>query len=179
MKNHVLLWIILSILIISFTACQASQPGSEEPPSPGDIQGDGNNPDDPFSPSEDAYPLTDEVPPQLEVVPESAYPITTEDLQVLYKTWVRSAYYENGSAKGAEELTLTFNPDNTYTRTLSNVTISGEWSASLWAVESMLIFKPTAQDLFTYQIQTLEETNLVLISYQEGMQIEEHFVPLQ
>jgi hypothetical protein len=171
MKNNLLLWIILSILIIGMTACQASQPGSEEQSSP-DLQADLEN-------TEEAYPVTGEGLLQIETVPESAYPITTEDLQMLYKTWVRSAYYENGSAKEAEELSLTFNPNNTYTMTLSNVTISGEWSASLWAFESTLIIKPATEDLLTYQIQTLEETNLVLTSDQEGVQIEEHFLPLQ
>jgi hypothetical protein len=167
MKIKIYPWIILIGLAIILASCQAVK----ETESPG-------LPDEeailPTLPEQDqAYPIETVEPffPEEEL----AYPITEEDLGMLLTTWDLSTYFVDGSEQPAPLKTIQFNADNTFTIDTEQNTITGTWSAQLYAIESNLTLRTPDETFIYYQIITLDETQLILSTILDGKLIEEHY----
>ena len=109
---------------------------------------------------------------------ELAYPITEDDLQLLFKSWSLSSYLEDDVSKEPENKTITFNGDGTYEITIDGTTSTGNLMSRLYADESTLLLEAGTQDDFmTFEIVALDEDRLELRSMQDNVIIDEIFVP--
>jgi hypothetical protein len=156
------LWIIMALLSLIFVACQSPV---EETPLPEAAALD------------IAYPAEDEIIPQDPIEMDAAYPITEEDLQLLHRTWDLSVYSEDGIVQTPLVKTLRFGADGSYEMITESGTSRGNWTASLFAIESTLILDDDSGETLTFTIVDLEEALLNLRSWRENVQIEEQFSP--
>lgn len=128
--------------------------------------------------AETAYPAGEYKTVQETMAVDAAYPIKEEDLDLLYKTWESSAYLEDGSEQNPKILTLRFSADGAYEMTTDSGTITGEWTPRLSSLDSNLILKNKAGNTQNYEIIKLEESLLILQYWQENVQIEQQFQPV-
>ena len=174
MKTRFSHWIILIILLLALTACSTDQPTevvTETPP-------EENIEQPPSEPGEEAsYPVQEFVIPP--VVDPSAYPITDEDLQMLIGSWSLTYYAENGKSMGSGYRLLRFNEDGTYEVSTESGSRTGEWTAKLYAVESMLILDPGTSNALTFRIDELTQAVLNLSITMNGVEIEEGYLPAE
>lgn len=177
MKFRFSSFIILVMFVLAMTACQANQNGPEETQVPdGDEVNQAEN--------ESAYPAGEsgeESYPVQEFIPvftgNDAYPITEEDLQLLLRTWSRSAYSEDGILQDPGVKTLRFNADGSYEITTEEGTKTGDWTAGLTSIESTLILDPGTDEMLTFEIVNLQEALLNLRSTRDDITIEEEYLP--
>lgn len=177
MKIRFSSFIILVVLALAMTACQASQNGPEESQIPNDDEGvqTENGSAYPAGESgEESYPIQEFIPV---FSGDDAYPITEEDLQLLLRTWSRSAYSENDILQDPGVKTLHFNADGTYEIVTEEGTSTGNWTAGLTSIESTLIFDPGTDEMLTFEIVNLQEALLNLRSVRDGIIIEEEYLP--
>jgi hypothetical protein len=172
MKNRLLPWITLLVLSISLGACRAAETQTAVP-EPIIDQAEQQN-ETAETAIDQAYPLeTAETP----IKQEMAYPISEDDIQLLFKAWALTEFYIDGASQENKEIIMEFNSDNTFQIITPESTVSGNWIARLFAAESNLILNQTDGSMVTYQIVELEPDSLILSSIQDGKPIEEHFTP--
>jgi hypothetical protein len=171
MKKDIHFLIALLIFSLCISACQA--PPAEQPVEDGSER----SPNSEMTDIETAYPTEEDEIRQEPLDLDAAYPIKEEDLERLYKTWEITAYFEDGIVQDPAITALRFQADGTYETTTENGVSTGDWIHSLSSIEANLILTNEAGEALTYQIIDLEETLLILLSWQEGIQIEYQFQP--
>jgi len=162
MKKHLQLWIVLVFFSLVLAACQSAP---EDAPAQETAEID------------TSYPAVEDVPVQNSPDLDAAYPITEEDLDLLFRTWDLSVYLEDGVAQDTKDKTLQFYSDGSYEMITESGTTTGDWSTRLFAVGSTLILNSDSGETLTFDIVELEESKLILQSWQENVQIEEQYQP--
>jgi hypothetical protein len=120
-----------------------------------------------------SYPLMNTPAPTIQV----AYPITEEDLHLIFRTWEISSLFENGVPKEPGNKRLKFNQDGTYEIVFGENVKTGYWETWLYAAESTLIFDPGSPDALYYDIMELHEDELFLHKIIDGIHIDEFYLP--
>lgn len=169
--------LLILLLVVVLTACQAEQPAEEVCPidiSSGEITED-CLPDPAEENSKQAgYPVEEMI---IVMGDESAYPITEADLSLLFKTWRLTAYAEGGVEANPPLRYLTFSDDGSYVKVTETGTVTGDWTTVLLAAESSLILDPGTDQEVQYQMIDLGETELNLRTWQADVQIDEGYEP--
>ena len=187
MKNNFFSTLLLVLLIIGMTACQSNQPEDESPqPQPSNTEMQTGNESEPVSEAtqvqptevESGYPIGESSPTMVQLQPagESAYPISQEDLQLLFHTWSLTNVLIDKVSQDAAYKTIKFNADGTYEMTTDEGTQIGQWRARLTAVESNLILESEA-GMITYEMIDLTQSVLNLRMTQVDQQIDEQYLP--
>jgi hypothetical protein len=183
-KTRIFCTLLISLLLLSIAACQASEPIPNEVCPIDEITGefdedcapiitDGEAGAEAYPVGEAAYPVEDLYIP----VSEDAYPITQADLTFLLKSWRLASYAENGIESEPPLKTLTFNPDGSYALATETELIQGTWTTILLATESTLILSPNPGDVGYYQIIDLVDDALNLRTLLGDVQIDEGYLP--
>jgi hypothetical protein len=184
MKTRIFTTILISLLLLSIAACQASESIPDEVCPIDESTGkfdedcapiitDGEAGSDAYPAGESAYPAIDLYIP----ISEDAYPVTESDLSLLLKIWRLASYVENGIKSDSPLKVLTFNADGSYTIATDTELETGSWSTILLATESTLIISPDSGEVRYYQIIELDEDALNLRSVLENVQIDEGYLP--
>ena len=187
MKKNFFSFLFLVLLIIGMSACQSDQTEEESPqPQPSNTEMQTGNESEPISEAtqaqptdiETGYPIGESLPTKVQLQPagESAYPVTQEDLQMLYHTWSLTNYFVDEVSQETGQKTIIFNADGTYEMTTDEGTQTGQWRTRLMAVESKLILESEA-GVTTYEILDLTSSALNLRMTQEEQQIDEQYLP--
>ncbi len=184
MKIKFSVWIIFCLLVLNLAACRADQATPEETP-PTTISSTRSSPVEEQPEGESAYPQPepDEIEesypiPEAPLPPlDAAYPITEEDLRLLFQTWTLESYSEDGVSQEPEDKTLTFKADGTYEVTTEAGTATGEWRTLLSAAQSTLILDSDTGEILTYEIVDLTEGRLHLSTVRDEVIIEEGYLP--
>jgi len=166
MKKNSLILITVLLFSIILGGCQAT-PADQAPEDSTELSQ--------ASKIETAYPAEEETTAQESTVIDAAYPITEADLEHLLQIWETTLYTEDGIVQDPAVKSLQFNADGTYELTSPNETISGEWTARLSTLESLIILTDSSGDSQTYEIIELEENQLILQSWRETILIEQQF----
>jgi hypothetical protein len=172
MKNRMFILMMLIVLLISFSACKATETETavtEAVVNETEQQDSSQN-----ASADQAYPV-EEILVEPAAQAESAYPINQDDLGQLAKAWLLTASYIDGLVQETAEKTLELKSDYTYQIITTDDTSVGTWTARQLATGSNLVFNSSEGTMFSYQITVLEADTLVLTSTQDGKSIEEHF----
>lgn len=158
-------WFVLLLAVLAISGCPAcqtdvveTQPLDEN--SPGNITGT-------------SYPLMNTPAPTIQV----AYPITEDDLQLIYRTWEITTYFENGVPLEPGNKRIKFNQDGTYETVIGENVRTGYYETWLYATESTLIFDPGSPDAQYYDIMEVHEDDLFLHTIIDGIHIDEYYLP--
>ena len=173
-------WIILSLFIITLSACRGDQTTPEIPPTaaiPVEDQPESETayPAPESDLLEDSYPIVEEAVPPV----EDAYPITDEDILLLIGTWTLENYSEAGVSQEPQAKTLTFNAEGTYEINTEGTTTTGTWHTRLGVYESTLILESDAGEMQTFEIIDLTGTRLHIRSARDGVRIDEEYLPVE
>lgn len=173
-------WIIFFLLIFALTACQANQEevGEEEtiylPQSSSGSNDQGYPIQDEVNPQDDdSYPIQNEPIPQ----PEEAYPVSSTDLQLLNRGWFLVGYQKGGDTMDPASKTMVFFGD-TFEITTEEGTVMGQWSARIDSPNPILVMDTENEGTLFYEIITLNETNLILRTAQDQIQVLEEYMPV-
>ena len=187
MKKKFFSFFLLVLLIIGMSACQSDQTEEESPqPQPSNTEMQTGNESEPISEAtqaqptdiETGYPIGESSPTKVPLQPagESAYPISQEDLQLLFHTWSLTNVLIDAVSQDTAYKTIKFNADGTYEMTTDEGTQTGQWRTRLTAVESKLILESEA-GMILYEIIDLTQSVLNLRMAQEEQQIDEQYLP--
>lgn len=186
MKTKILSIVLLVLLILGMSACQrdefedeSPQPQESNTEIPSESESDSDTEDNQKPTEVDSgYPVVETTPTKAQSQPagESAYPVTQEDLQMLYHTWSLTKVFVDEVSQEAGQKTIKFNADGTYEMTTDEGTQTGQWRTRLMAVESKLILESEA-GVITYEIMDLTPSALNLRMTQDKQQIDEQYLP--
>lgn len=178
-KNHrYLAYILILILALVMTACQAEEPFAEICPideTAGEFDEECAPVVTEADPAGEAYPVEETL---FEFGEQSAYPITEADLSMLLGTWRLAAYFENGVEIDTPDKTLTFTADGSYTRTTADDVKTGAWTTVLRAMDSTLMLDPDSDQVQQYEMIDLSEMELKLYTWRDNIGIEERYLPV-
>jgi hypothetical protein len=184
MKTRIFTSVLISLLLVLISACQPKEPLPDDVCPIDEITGEydedcepsiteGEGGPDAYPVGEAAYPATDFYLP----VPEDAYPITQADLMLLVRTWRLAKHAEDGIEIEPPPKTLSFTADGSYVMTTEVDQHTGIWTTILLAVESTLILNRDTGETQYYQIINLSETELILHTLRDSVQIEDRYLP--
>jgi hypothetical protein len=179
MKTKTQLWMIFFLLILALTACQGNQEEAAEggtvflPQSASGSDDQGYPARSDTVPQAEGYPVQNEQPPE----GESAYPVTSADLQLLNRSWYLYAYQEDGMAMDLASKTISFSGD-AFEIVTDEGTLSGTWSARVDSPTPILVLDSDTEGTLFYEIITLNATNLTLQTAQDQTQILEEYMPV-
>ena len=187
MKTKVLSLILLVLLILGLSACQRDEIEDESPqpqvsnteiPSESESESDAKDNQEQPTEVDSGYPIVEITPTKTESQPagESAYPITQEDLQMLYHTWSLTNYFVDEVSQEAGQKTIKFKADGTYEMITDEGTQTGQWRTRLMVIESKLILE-SEDGVITYEIMELNPSALNLRMTQDNQQIDEQYLP--
>lgn len=179
MKIRFSSFIILVMFVLAMTACQADRNVPEDTQAPNADEGaqiENESADTVGETGEESYPIQEFIPV---FSGDDAYPISEDDLQLLVRTWSRTAYSENGILQDPGEKTLRFNADGSYEIITVEGTKTGNWTAGLTAIESTLILDSGTQEILTFEIVNLQEALLNLRSTRDDITIDEEYLPAE
>lgn len=173
MKTKTQIWMILFLLILVLSACQADQ---EEAAEGGTVflpQSSSGSSDLGYPAQEEGYPVQNDQPSEA----ESAYPVSSTDLQFLNRSWFLYAYQEGGVAMEPNTKTIKFS-GNTFEITTEEGIIAGKWSARIDSPDPILVLDTNSSGTLFYEIITLNGTTLILQTAQDQIQILEEYLPV-
>ena len=187
MKTKILSIIFLVLLIFGMSACQRNETEDESPQPlesnteiPSESEADSDVEDNQEQPTEvdSGYPIMETTPTKVQSQPagESAYPVTQEDIQMLYHTWSLTNYFVDEVSQETGQKTIKFDADGTYEMTTDEGTQTGQWRTRLMAVESKLILE-SEEGVTTYEILDLTPSALNLRMTEDNQQIDEQYLP--
>lgn len=188
MKTKISFLLLLSLLVLGLAACQTDQSEVQNPQPQAtstDMPAESESESPAAEPTqeqpanvESGYPAPETQPTKPESQPagESAYPVTQEDLQLLFHTWSLTNYFVDEVSQDTGLKTIKFNPDGSYELTTDEGSQSGQWRTQLSAVQSKLIFESEA-GATTYEIVDLTPSALNLRTTQDNQQIDEQYLP--
>ena len=171
--------LILIVVVLALTACQANandRGATQAPNGEEGVQTENGSAYPAGESGEESYPVQEFIPI---FNSDDAYPVSEEDLQLLLRTWSRSAYSENGILQDPALKTLRFNADGSYEIVTEEGTRTGNWTAGLTAVESTLILDTGTDEVLTFEIVNLQEALLNLRSMREDITLEEEYLPAE
>lgn len=173
MKIKSQFWMILLLLVFGLTACQADQ---EEAAEGGTVflpQSSSGSNEQGYPVQEEGYPVQND---QL-LEAESAYPVSSTDLQFLNRSWFLYAYQEGGVAMEPDTKTIKFS-GNTFEITTEEGIVAGKWSARIDSPDPILVLDTNSGGTLFYEIIKLNGTTLILQTAQDQIQILEEYVPV-
>lgn len=179
MKIKSQFWMILILLVFGLTACQADQEEAAEggtvflPQSSSGSNEQGYPAQDQTDPEDEGYPVQND---QLSEA-ESAYPVSSTDLQFLNRSWFLYAYQEGGVTMEPDTKTIKFS-GNTFEITTEEGIVAGKWSARIDSPDPILVLDTNSGGTLFYEIITLNGTTLILQTAQDQIQILEEYVPV-
>lgn len=166
MINHTKWVSCLFLCVFLLAACQPAQnmgnnPGMEEAASE-------------LAEGDTAYPVEDII-----ILPEIeyAYPINDEDLARFIRTWDLSEQLQDGTLNESSTKAYSFYADGRFDLRTENETIAGQWTAQLSAMDAMLTLSYETNEVQVLEILELSETLLKLGYFQNGIMIEEIYLP--
>lgn len=184
MKLNLKPFLILILLVLIFTACQSKPPinndevcaidaatGEYDPSCAPNIQDGAVGPDAYPSDNDVNSPSTIYMPIAME-----AYPITEDDLTLLFTGWRLENYAENEVMLEPPLKVLSFTSEGTYTLATETELESGTWSTVLLASDASLVLTSELGDAVRYQIIELDEEHLNLRTMRDGIQIDEGYL---
>ena len=177
-KSHV--WIIILLLVLALSGCQANQAEPAEgetvylPQSSSGSNNQGYPAQEEANPqNDDAYPVQNEPVSDVEV----AYPVSSADLQLLNRDWFLYAYQKDSAVIDPVTKTITFSGD-AFKITIEGETTTGKWSARIDSPNPILVLDTENGETLFYEIITLNETNLTLRTAENQEQIVEEYLPV-
>lgn len=160
MKTKTFIALVFLIAVLSIAGCKAAEPQT------GDVSLESSYPAD------KGYPLDEIVIPSGEV----AYPITQQDLSLLFQPWTLSGYRVNDQDQTSPMKTLTFQMDGSVMIVTEAGTADGSWSADI-SMYPTLTLNMNDEGVLTYSIVALSDTGLALQLIQDGNVIDEQYLP--
>lgn len=174
MKKSLSFWVLLVITGTALTSCQTAEMATPASPAA----------EDPAA--EEAYPVGYPLGYPVEsetgsgdiAIQDWSYPVSEESLVWLNQTWSLSAYAENNQVVNFSGQTITFAPDGSYERTQDGVTATGTWTTQVTNDALTLTLDPGSGQVQMLEIVDLQENRLFLRYAQEGILIEEQYLPV-
>ncbi len=139
MKTRIFIALISLIAVLSAAGCKAAEPQIA------DVSIESSYPAD------KGYPLDEFVIPS----GEEAYPITQQDLSMLYRSWTLNGYKVNDQDQTPPMKTLTFQMDGSVTVVTEAGTAQGSWSAYI-SMYPTLTLDLSDEGLFNIQPNGIE-----------------------
>ena len=165
MKRMLTKNIIFFLFLMMLSACQSDATGIDSNISSTSIG-------DEAYPVDQSYPINND---QTDVF--SAYPIPEEHIALLAKTWVLSAQTENGISQEPIEKTLILYEDGRYEIITADNTSTGIWTTRTTSSGTELFLDIGTANALLYEIQIMNPDSLLILFHQDGIEIEEQYLP--
>ena len=107
----------------------------------------------------------------------SGYPIPEEHAAILSRTWVLSTRVENGISQEPIEKTLILIEDGRYEIITADNTSSGTWTTRTTSSGTTLLLDIGTANVSMYEIQEMNPNGLLISFHQDGIEIEEQYLP--
>jgi hypothetical protein len=165
MKHNITRITIFFLFLIILSACQTNTTTNKS-----DTSSTQNN--------EEAYPVN-----QLNTISSdqsdisSGYPIPEEHAVILSKTWVLSTRVENGISQEPIEKTLILYEDGRYEIITADNTSTGIWTTRTTSSGTELFLDIGTANASMYEIQIMNPDSLLILFHQDGIEIEEQYLP--
>lgn len=161
MKTRTFIALIFLIAVLSTAGCKAAEPKTTD------------------SSMETSYPSGADYPVDEIMVNsvEEAYPISQQNLNLLFRTWTLSTYKINDQDEAVPMKTLTFLEDGSYVMATEAGTTNGYWQADI-SMFPTLILKSDSDQIISYSLLSLGNSDLSLQLIEDGNVIDEQYLPV-